>query len=797
MNRKIILCLLLAFSMLLSLAACGDTNPAPAETVAPAAADTPAPEPVSTPAPTEVPEDPQILALFEALPALQQDTASEWRYAVTDLDHNGRLELLAASQHRADRSTTLKIWEVNESKDALTECAVKLEEGESFPDILSENADTFHDPVTGAWSYLFYDHILLSENDAYTAKCSVTLQDQTLSYESHAFQLVSVQDGTRTVSYLDLNGNEISPEAYNAASQLAFAGMEKSSSNFGWFRFEDAQDCSCLKNSYAVFTGEQAPDKSNPLPLPRTLDGGDPDGSGTSGEAPLFLYITKNPTDEKRVEGETAYFVAFSNIYTSLSWTFVAPDGGEYSPQSFVNKFPGVELSGIYSSTLCISKLSKQADRWGAYCTFNYDGQTARTNTAYLKISEKAAPMPTPAPTAAPTPAPTAVPTPTAEPKPTPAPSGDIIAKGGFSSETGTALDLCCDWTAYKTGDNKADVKLDISIRSSSITLNRVENGIQLSLGGQSARMDQPALDYSGGKTTTYFGSWTFPVDLNPGDNDFLLNVIWNFNGTYSGKELKLIECGGTIKVPGMPEPTPEPTAEPEPEPTAEPEPEPTAEPEPEPTAEPEPEPTAGPEPEPEPEPVYASMAGTVYDIQGEQYRIELANGLTIHVDPAICRLAYGDLAEGCSCTVYYTDYPSDETVYLVDIYGVTKGLDPDPGKLSVVGKYHESRERKLEIEIEDPGQGNYRITVSLPQDETTRIKWVFHGSFDAEGKLSYSDCVKSVETVDSEGKTTQEISYENGHGCLLFDAEKQSLTWEDNEENVAKDLAFDKILLQ
>ena len=84
-------------------------------------------------------------------------------YGYLDLDHNGMPELLAASQHQADRATTLKVWELGENMEALYECSVPLEEGESFPDILSENADTFHDTASDTWSYLFYDDILLSE----------------------------------------------------------------------------------------------------------------------------------------------------------------------------------------------------------------------------------------------------------------------------------------------------------------------------------------------------------------------------------------------------------------------------------------------------------------------------------------------------------------------------------------------------------------------------------------------------------------------------------------------------------
>ena len=395
MKRNTIISLLLAFVIIFSLAACGEKAPQPAE---PTAAPTEKPaEPTAAPTPesTEAPEDPQMLALFSNLASMrQQGDDREWRYAVTDLDHNGLLELLAASQHQAERSTTLKIWEVSEKKDTVNECTVNLAEGESFPDILSENADTYHDP-DGSWSYLFYDNILLTDSDAITAKCAVTLRDRTLSYESFAFETVSVQNGQSTVRYMDLDGKEISPEDYNAAGNAAFAGTEKSSSNFGWFSYEEAAEISCLKDSYAVFTGEKNPDKTNPLPQPVPLGEVDPNAS-SSGTAPLFLYVTKNPTNEKKNEGETAYFIAFANVYTSLSWTFVSPDGGEYTPQNFANKVPGVEINGIYSTTLSIAKLPAKADRWGAYCTFNYEGQTARTNTAYLSVKAKPAPSPTP-----------------------------------------------------------------------------------------------------------------------------------------------------------------------------------------------------------------------------------------------------------------------------------------------------------------------------------------------------------------------------------------------------------------
>ena len=66
-------------------------------------------------------------------------------------------------------------------------------------------------------------------------------------------------------------------------------------------------------------------------------------------------------------------------------WTLVAPSGGEYSVESFQNYF-GTTVSGNYSTTLAINKVKADMNGWGAYCTFYYNGQTARTSTAYLYV---------------------------------------------------------------------------------------------------------------------------------------------------------------------------------------------------------------------------------------------------------------------------------------------------------------------------------------------------------------------------------------------------------------------------
>ena len=93
---------------------------------------------------------------------LQTDDQNTWYYCIMDLDHNGQMEFFAADQHPVDRSTNLKVWEVNSDTTDMTECVVEIQPDESFPDIISNSADTFYDYNKERWSYLFYDNVVLS-----------------------------------------------------------------------------------------------------------------------------------------------------------------------------------------------------------------------------------------------------------------------------------------------------------------------------------------------------------------------------------------------------------------------------------------------------------------------------------------------------------------------------------------------------------------------------------------------------------------------------------------------------------
>ena len=351
-----------------------------------------------TMAPTDI--DNQLSYIFSQVSSLKQNDGNTWYYTVTDLDHDGSLEFIAASQHPEDRSTNLKVWEVGADRNSLTECTLAKDPEESFPDILTDVADTFHNTTTDTWDYLFYDNVVITPADVYTSKSAYHLKDGVISYEAFAVEHTLLIGGARNVTHTDANGVAIAPEQYNAAGVDAFAGCERSSTNFQWLTAAKLDDQMSLNDAYSVFSGLKAPTEIFPVPKPEALQAPTatpmPTPAATAAPVPaapapvqaVYLTITKNPTNENRSEGGTALFVSCANAFESLTWTMVSPDGGEYSVASFRNIF-GANVTGESSTTLSIANVTTAMNGWGAYCTFYYKGQTARTTTAFMYITAK------------------------------------------------------------------------------------------------------------------------------------------------------------------------------------------------------------------------------------------------------------------------------------------------------------------------------------------------------------------------------------------------------------------------
>ena len=379
MKKRSILSIVLVLAMLFSLAIVGSVQAFAAD--------------------ANVKTKDQIKLIADKFSTLKQaDTKNAtWYYAVADLDHNGQLEFIAASQAQ-DLSTSAKIWTVSKDAKSLTECKIDQSGGASFPDILTDMLDTYHVADTDTWYYMVTDAVMVSATNINTAETALKLKDGVVSYETYAIENTIIQNGYRAVTHLDKSGMPISAEQYNAAGANAFAGAERSSTALEWLTADKAKNADSLTESYDVFMGTREP--TEVFPVPKT-DGKDapvpvPVPAPVQPDQP-WLYILKNPTNENRVTGESAIFIAGANAFDSLTWTFVSPDGGEYTPANFVAG-SGTYVNGEHSTTLTVSNLESWENGWGVYCTFYYRGQTARTTVAYMYITNRPTPTPQPQP---------------------------------------------------------------------------------------------------------------------------------------------------------------------------------------------------------------------------------------------------------------------------------------------------------------------------------------------------------------------------------------------------------------
>ena len=113
---------------------------------------------------------------------------------------------------------------------------------------------------------------------------------------------------------------------------------------------------------------------------------------GVTAFADSGIMITKHPTNEVRTAGGTAWFVSGAASYNSLTWTFQAPDGTQYSVQDFRTRFPYATVEGEYSTTLTIRNLGTDMNGWGVFCSFYNNEGPIDTAMAFLYVSAYVAP---------------------------------------------------------------------------------------------------------------------------------------------------------------------------------------------------------------------------------------------------------------------------------------------------------------------------------------------------------------------------------------------------------------------
>lgn len=158
----------------------------------------------------------------------QEMEYGQWGYTVTDLDLNGRLEIISASLQGTGMYTYVQIFEVDPDGTALIEIPQDRPDYESAPDIMLETASAFYDPESNLYYYIFTDFIRNGYAENYENKRAVYLEEGIWKEIRLAQKATIFSDIENfTVTFTDPEGKEISEDVYENAENTRFSGYEK------------------------------------------------------------------------------------------------------------------------------------------------------------------------------------------------------------------------------------------------------------------------------------------------------------------------------------------------------------------------------------------------------------------------------------------------------------------------------------------------------------------------------------------------------------------------------------------
>lgn len=185
-----------------------------------------------------------------------KDTETDiFNYAVTDLDQNGRLEIIASIYQGTGIYTYTTIYEVNETLDSLQICKNdEAKEYDSQADIIQDKLTVFYDNKENIYHYVLKDLIKNGAAEYYENKRDFYLQNGKINEKYLAYKNTIYLNGDPNISCNEKDGISITEEEYNNYENNCFKNFEKMNANVNWLynytniNFED------LKNSYNKFS---------------------------------------------------------------------------------------------------------------------------------------------------------------------------------------------------------------------------------------------------------------------------------------------------------------------------------------------------------------------------------------------------------------------------------------------------------------------------------------------------------------------------------------------------------------
>lgn len=179
----------------------------------------------------------------------------KYSYAVTDLDQNGRMEIIASICQGTGFYTYSTIYEVNENVDGLNLCESDMTEYDfSEADIIKNNWNVFYDNSNKQYHYIFDDLTKNGAAEYYENKRDFCLSNGKISEKYLVRKATIYENSVPMVTCTDLNDNVITEEEYANFENGHFANYEKMMVNIEWLSDYDEITLQDLDNSYNKFS---------------------------------------------------------------------------------------------------------------------------------------------------------------------------------------------------------------------------------------------------------------------------------------------------------------------------------------------------------------------------------------------------------------------------------------------------------------------------------------------------------------------------------------------------------------
>lgn len=162
-----------------------------------------------------------------------------YSYVVTDLDQNGRLELLRSVCEGSGNYTMTDVYEVSEDGKSLNRYYNSMGEGGSQADLIVGKTSVYYNEESGIYTYLFLDYMRAGwewNGEEYRA---ISLEDEMLMEKlivgvSNEYDM----EGNCTSMYYNAVGEIIDEAGYNAAVAEYFADCVEMEAIFAWMNYD-------------------------------------------------------------------------------------------------------------------------------------------------------------------------------------------------------------------------------------------------------------------------------------------------------------------------------------------------------------------------------------------------------------------------------------------------------------------------------------------------------------------------------------------------------------------------------